>query len=91
MIIFKLLFFVAVMKLFFMIEKPRPCALAFTLPISAITLLLVQFGYYSFLAFAISTIIRFGLSYLYFWLLVRYAGDAFWGILILGGILLLFV
>jgi hypothetical protein len=76
---------VSLVKLLNATDKPFLCAGLYTLFIFLFGLLWVFAGSASFLALLIATVIRFGLSSLYFWLLYKAEeGFLWWVVFVLG-------
>ena len=83
--IIKIILLVALVKLLISTDKPLLCAGLYTFVGSALGLLFVFGGETSILIWLLVTVLRFGLSSLYFWLLDRVGdGILWWIILILG-------
>ena len=76
----------ALIKLLIATDKPFLCAGLYTFVVFALGMLAVMGGQATFLALLIITIIRFGLSSLYFWLLDRIGGGALWWIVLILGL-----
>lgn len=76
----------ALIKLLIATDKPILCSSLYTFVGFALGLLAVSGGQVTFLALLIITIIRFGLSSLYFWLLDRIGGGALWWIILILGL-----
>ena len=75
----------ALIKLLIATDKPFLCAGIYTFVGFALGLLSTMGGESPFFALLIVTVLRFGLSSLYFWLLDRFdSGPIWWIILILG-------
>ena len=81
----KIIVLVALIRLLIATDKPLLCAGLYTFVGFALGLLAVIGGQAPILALLIVTLIRFGLSSLYFWLLYRIGeGTWWWVVLILG-------
>jgi hypothetical protein len=81
----KIIVLVALIRLLIATDSPLLCSGLYTFVGFALGLLPVMGGQVSFLTLLLATVIRFGLSSLYFWLLYRIGGGIlWWAVLILG-------
>jgi len=89
--IIKVIALAALIKLLIATDKPILCSSIYTFVVFALGLLEVMVGNAPFLGLLIVTIICFGLSSLYFWLLYKIGEGGLWWIVFSFGLVILFV
>ena len=82
----KIILLVALIKLLIATDRPILCAGLYTFLGFALGMLGVAAGQIPLLALLLVTVIRFGLSALYFWLLDRIGGGILWWIVLILGL-----